>query len=218
MFLEIEAVLSVEAIDEALKLLTDASFGNGRATAGWQAREVKNNEQADSDAAKALCGMAERALLENPVFRAAAQPKKIIKTLLSRYRPGMAYGTHIDDAIMAGHRTDLAFTVFLSDPQSYEGGELVVEGNDGEASFKLAEGNALLYPATTLHRVNDVTRGERLAIAGWVRSLIRSAEDRDILFDLENAVAVLRQQGADRTPLNALLKVKANLLRKWAED
>jgi PKHD-type hydroxylase len=119
---------------------------------------------------------------------------------------------------MAGIRTDLSFTLFLSDPDSYDGGALVIDGSDGENEVKLPAGSLVLYPTTTLHRVQEVTRGERLAVVGWVRSFIRNAEDREILFDLENVIASLRSNNADRALLDHILKIRANLLRKWVED
>lgn len=193
-------------------------FGDGRKTAGWHAKAVKNNEQAQGAAAQAISDMIAKMLLAHPVFKAAAMPKQFVKVLLSRYRPSMAYGTHVDDALMGGIRTDLSFTLFLTDPASYEGGALIVEGNDGDTDVKLPAGSLVLYPTTSLHRVDPVTRGERLAVVGWVRSYIRSHEDREILFDLENTIAALREAKADRAIMDRLFKVRANLIRKWAED
>jgi len=220
MFLQIHGVLDgprVKALREKIEADPEA-FRDGRKTAGWHAKDVKNNEQAKGDAATAVTEMVRQALLQNPVFKAAANPKSFVKLLLSRYRPGMAYGSHVDDALMGGIRTDLSFTLFLTEPGTYEGGALVIEGNDGDTEVKLPAGSLVLYPTTTLHRVEPVTKGERLAVVGWVRSYIRSHEDREILFDLENAIAALRQAGAERAVMDRLLKVKANLLRKWAED
>jgi PKHD-type hydroxylase len=126
----------------------------------------------------------------------------------------MAYGTHVDDPLMGGTRTDLSFTLFLSDPTTYDGGALVVEASDGANEIKLPAGSLVLYPATTLHHVQQVTRGERLAVVGWVRSFIRNTEDREILFDLENLIASQK----DRIVLDQLLKIRANLMHKWVED
>ena len=138
----------------------------------------------------------EQALLAHPVFKAVARPKQLVGLLVSRYRPGMEYGLHVDDAMMQGVRTDLSFTLFLSAPEAYEGGELVIEGNDAENAIKLPAGSAVVYPTTSLHRVAPVTAGERLVVVGWVRSLIRRADQREILFDLDAAVAEMRQAGA----------------------
>jgi PKHD-type hydroxylase len=194
------------------------AFESGTQTAGWHATHVKNNEQAAGIESDGLRKLVETTLLAHPVFKAAAQPKLIIKTLVSRYKPGMSYGTHVDEPLMAGIRTDLSFTLFLSDPNTYDGGALIIEGSDGENEVKLPAGSLVLYPTTTLHRVQEVTRGERLAVVGWVRSFIRNAEDREILFDLENVIASLRVNNADRALLDHVLKVRTNLLRKWVED
>ena len=158
------------------------------------------------------------ALLANTAFRSIARPKDFVNMLASRYQPGMAYGTHVDNALMGGVRTDLSFTLFLKEPDSYEGGALVIEGNDGESEIKLPAGSLVLYPTTTLHHVSEVTSGERLAIVGWVRSYVRSHENRETLFDLENSIASLRLANVDRAILDRLLKVKANLMRGWVED
>jgi PKHD-type hydroxylase len=130
----------------------------------------------------------------------------------------MEYGLHVDDALMHGMRTDLSFTVFLSGPDTYEGGELVIAGNDADSSIKLAAGSAVVYPTTSLHKVAPVTAGERLVVVGWVRSFLRRADERELLFDLDAAVAELRQSGAAKPLLDRILKVRANLLRLWAED
>jgi PKHD-type hydroxylase len=194
------------------------AFESGAQTAGWHAKDVKNNEQAKGTAANAVREVVEAALLAHPVFKAASQAKKIIRSLVSRYKPGMAYGTHIDDPMMGGVRTDLSFTLFLSDPETYDGGALVIEGHDGDTEIKLPAGSLVLYPTTTLHRVNAVTRGERLAFVGWVRSFIRNGDDREIVFDLENLIASLHASKADRRMLDQVLKIRANLMRKWVED
>jgi PKHD-type hydroxylase len=138
--------------------------------------------------------------------------------LVSRFRPGMSYGTHVDAAIMDGQRTDLSFTLFLSDPDSYDGGELVLEENEGDTAIKLPAGGLVLYQTTSLHRVAEVTRGERLAIVGWIRSYIRSPEHREILFDLDQSVAALREIEVDRRVLDRIFKVRNHLTRMWAED
>lgn len=220
MIVQIQDVLAPEQVEAIRERLAGdpQSFEDGQKTAGWQAREVKRNEQAAGTTAMAIGKLVEANLQANPVFRAAAVPKCLVKILVSRYRPGMSYGTHVDDALMDGQRTDLSFTLFLSDPDSYAGGALTIEGNDGDSAIKLPPGSLVLYPTTTLHRVEPVTQGERLAVVGWVRSYIRSPEDRDILFDLENAIASLRQAEAGRAILDRLLKVRANLMRKWLDD
>jgi PKHD-type hydroxylase len=194
------------------------AFESGKNSAGWHAQAVKNNEQVASDVAKQIRDMVEKVLLSNGLFNAAAQPKKIIHMLVSRYKRGMSYGTHIDDPLMGGNRTDLSFTLFLNEPDSYEGGELVLEEQDGDSEIKLPAGSLYLYPSTTLHHVREVTNGERLVIAGWVRSFIRDPSEREVLFDLENLIATLQAGKADRSLLDHALKIRANLIRKWVND
>jgi PKHD-type hydroxylase len=220
MLLTIADVLPPGAIDDIHKTIAAGhiAFQDGGATAGWQAKSVKNNEQAAGAGLEPMLASIRAALLANPVFAAAAQPKQLLGVMLSRYRPGMAYGTHVDNALMSGIRTDLSFTVFLSEPASYDGGALVIEGNGEEHEIKLAPGCAVVYPTTSLHHVRQVTSGQRLAVVGWVRSFIRSHENREVLFDVENVIATMRLQSTDRALLNQMLKVRANLQRGWVED
>lgn len=220
MLVQIAGLLPVDKVQDIRNgLAADApSFVSGKATAGAQAKIVKNNDQSASPVAKAVIADVREALLANAVFKAAARPKEIIGMLVSRYREGMAYGTHVDDALMSGKRTDLSFTFFVSEPDSYDGGELVIEGNDGENAIKLPAGSVVVYPTTSLHRVAEVTRGERLVVVGWVRSFIRNGEQREILFDLDQTVAALIGTKADRGITDRVFKTRNNLTRMWAED
>jgi PKHD-type hydroxylase len=145
-------------------------------------------------------------------------PRTVSPMLLSRYQTGMTYGRHVDDALMKGLRTDVSFTLFLSDPQSYEGGELVIEGTFGEQAIKLEAGSVVTYPSTTLHRVEPVREGVRLAAVGWVRSYVRSAEQREILFDIETVRRRLFDRSGKSEEFDRLTKVQSNLLRAWADD
>lgn len=221
MLLQIAQVLPPVLLGECLSLAeTRTRFFDGKSTAGWHARERKNNLQARPDAAlQAVFAQVEKTLLAHKLVIAAARPKSIVKLLLSRYEAGMSYGTHVDDAIMRGQRTDLSFTLFLNAPNQYEGGNLVIDEPAGERAFKMDAGAMLLYPSTTLHRVEQVTSGNRIVIVGWIRSLVRDAQEREILFDLERIIASQRaKQTADDSALELLLKTRSNLLRKWAED
>jgi PKHD-type hydroxylase len=220
MMLHIASVLDQETVTTIRASLAreDAAFTAGKSTAGWYAKDVKHNDQATGAVATAAMEQVKAALLANALFLSAARPKTFVKTLVSRYRPGMHYGTHVDDALMGGIRTDLSFTLFLAAPESYEGGELVIESPDGETDVKLEGGSLVLYPTTSLHRVNEVTKGERLAIVGWVRSFIRSAEQRETLFDLDQVVAQLKATDADRVLMNPVMKIRNTLTRMWAED
>jgi PKHD-type hydroxylase len=220
MLLTIANAISSEDVTDVHKALESGriAFQDGVATAGWAAKSVKKNQQATGPALEPLLETMRQKLMTHPVFVAAAQPKQLVGVMLSRYLPGMAYGTHVDNALMGGVRTDLSFTLFLSEPETYEGGALVIEGNGEEQEVKLNAGSLVLYPTTSLHHVSEITSGERLAIVGWIRSFIRSHDHRETLFDLENAIATLRIQNADRALINQLLKVRANLQRGWAED
>lgn len=218
MILCLAEILSAADLAIIRGALESAAFQDGGKTAGWHARTVKKNEQADPTA---IGGIGERigaALKANPVFAAGVQPRSIRPVLISRYGEGMEYGPHVDDAIMGGQmRTDVSVTVFLNPPDDYDGGDLVIESAGGEQSFKLPAGHAIAYPSTTLHRVEKVTRGTRLVAITWVQSLVRGADDREILFDLDQARrALFAQQGKTRE-FDLIAKSYANLLRKWSE-
>ena len=218
MILQIDGLLSKESILALCATLAREhdTFVSGKTTAGWAAKAVKNNDQSIGPAAQAAISEVRDALLGNAVFKAAVRPKEIIGMLVSRYRPGMSYGSHVDDAMMQGKRTDLSFTLYISDAQTYAGGELVIEGNDGDSAIKLAAGSVVVYPTTSLHHVAEVTQGERIVVVGWIRSYIRNAEQREMLFDLDQTIAAL--QSADQAILNRVLKTRNNLLRMWVED
>jgi PKHD-type hydroxylase len=200
--------------------LTKIEFVDGRATAGWHARLVKNNLQAASGdrAGTALRQTLATKIGDNPLFRLAARPKSLTPFLLSRYEPGMNYGSHVDDALMNGVRSDLSFTLFLSDPASYDGGALVIETPAGEDDIKLPAGSLVAYSSTTLHRVAPVTRGVRFVAVGWARSFIPDAARRELLFDLDTARQRLFQQHGKTAEFDLLSKTSANLPRMWAED
>ncbi len=220
MLLQITDVLSLENAQSIREALTREGdyFTSGKATAGWHAKGVKDNEQSTGPTALKAIDMVKTALSQHPVFESAARPKVFVKMLVSRYSPGMHYGRHVDNALMGGTRTDMSFTLFLSDPASYDGGELRLEGHDGDTDVKLPAGGLVLYPTTQLHQVMAVTRGERLAIVGWVRSFIRNTEARETLFELDQIVAQLRPREGDRGLLDQIFKVRNTLTRMWVED
>jgi PKHD-type hydroxylase len=219
MILAIPDVLSAADVAALRDGLAEAVFTPGEATAGWAAREVKANLQAsDSPAVEAMRALVQRRLLEHPVLALATRPKSIVGPLFARYQPGHGYGTHVDNALIAGVRTDVSFTLFLSDPQSHDGGDLVIDTPSGEEAFKLAPGSVVTYPATTLHRVAPVTRGERLAAAGWIRSHLRDAAQRELLFDLETARRRLFEREGKTAEADLLAKCAANLMRMWCDD
>lgn len=218
--LRIAKVLDVHALGAIREALADRSlFEDGKLTAGWAAKAVKSNLQMqESKLERGLVAQIEHALMAHPVFVAAARPRNFIRTRISRYEPGMGYGWHTDDAVIEAARTDLAFTLFLSEPETYEGGELEIDESSGISEIKLPAGHAILYAATTIHRVAEIRAGYRLAAFGWVRSLVRSQDRREILFDLDLAIhSVFEREGKSET-FDRLSKTKSNLLRLWAED
>jgi PKHD-type hydroxylase len=213
-------VLPAKELATVRAALKRARFVDGRATAGFAARLVKNNRQAEgSDRSLAtIRELVAARILGNEVFRIAVRPKAISPLLFSRYEKAMHYGSHIDDALMDGMRTDVAFTLFLSDPKSYAGGELVIETPAGDDEVKLAAGSLVAYPATALHRVNDLTRGTRLAAVGWARSFIRDGARRELLFDLDTARRHLLTRAGKSAEFDLVSKSLANLMRMWADD
>ncbi|MEZ5995372.1 MAG: Fe2+-dependent dioxygenase [Hyphomonadaceae bacterium] len=218
----LQHVLEREDIERVRQALAGANWLSGKRTAGAVARAVKENLQADGADARvqALERFVTEALQRHPLFEFAARPQRISRVLFSRYEPGMTYGAHTDDALMgAGEgrlRTDLAFTLFLAARGDYEGGELVVESALGEQSIALDAGDAILYPAGSIHRVAPVTRGARIAAVGWVQSFVPDPAQRETLFDLSVARSRLAAAGAAHEELLRLDKSISNLLRMWA--
>lgn len=218
MFLVVQGVIAPAEVAVLAEAARGLVFDDGKKTAGRHARDVKANDQAaPSPERDAILARVERALKENTLFRSAARPKAISPLILSRYRIGQTYGLHVDDALMGGLRTDLSFTLFLADPESYDGGALIVEDPLEARAIKLAAGDLILYPATTLHQVEPVTRGERLAVVGWVQSLIRQGERREMLFDLDQAVEAVFSSSGKSPVFDTLVKTRSNLLRMWAD-
>jgi PKHD-type hydroxylase len=219
MIVTIADILSGADLEEVRNGLSAVAFIDGRETAGWAAKGVKANLQARTGRQVArLRDLIAARLLAHPVFALAARPKQILGPLFARYEPGHAYGVHVDDALIGGVRADMSFTVFLSPPEGYQGGELIIDTAAGEEAFKLAAGSMVLYPATTLHRVAPVQHGERLAAAGWVRSLIRDPTRRELLFDLDTARRRLFAAHGKTEEGDLLAKCAVNLMRLWCED
>ena len=218
MLLVIENILTKAEVSALREVAAGLQFGDGKATAGRFAREVKANDQAlPCPELDAVLAKVEQALAASPLFRSAARPKALTKLILSRYRVGQTYGLHVDDALMGGIRTDLSFTLFLAEPDSYDGGALVIEDMFEARAVKLESGEVILYPSSTLHRVEPVSRGERLAIVGWVQSVIRDPGQREVLFDLDQAVEACFAAEGKSAQFDRLAKTRANLLRMWAE-
>lgn len=220
MILCIANVLDEAALGEVRDAVRNGTFVDGLMTAGWASRLVKRNEQlAGGPEARSAQERVVDALKANSVFATAAMPKKIGPPLFARYTPGMAFGTHMDNAVMGDDnlRTDISVTVFLSAPEDYDGGELVMETSAGESAYKLPAGAAVVYPSTMLHRVNEVTRGMREVAVMWVQSLVRSAERRELLFDLERARRALFERDGKTPEFDLLHKTASNLRRMWVE-
>ena len=212
-------VLSTDEVALVRQALAQAAFEDGRVTAGFAASLVKNNRQATNDRKiETMRKLLEERILGNELFALAVRPKALTSMMFSRYEGGMQYGSHVDDALMQGMRTDVSFTLFLSDPASYDGGELVIESASGEDAVKLAAGSLVGYPSTTLHHVSPVTRGERLACVGWARSFVRDGAQREMLFELDTARRQMFAKDGKTAEYDLVSKSLANLLRMWVED
>lgn len=219
----LENVLSSAHVDAFVKVLGDeALFESGEGTAGRAAKKRKRNLQAVADRPEVqrIVSEVREALNRHSLFQRFAVPERVGRILVSRYEPGMTYGTHFDEAFIDGLRTDLSFTLFLSDAESYRGGELALHSPMGTQAIKLPAGCALVYPSDQLHGVRPVESGVRLAVIGWVQSRIRAAEQRQLLFDLAEAARLVQDasgapDGFDEA-LSQLKRVRNNLLRLWA--
>lgn len=217
MILHLSQCLSAADL-EAIKAMTkDIPFHDGQSTAGRAAIQVKQNQQADMVEVAGILKLVEQRLLVNDLFVQSTYPQQFVRMLLSRYQTGMHYGTHVDEALINNHRTDISFTLFLSDQTQYQGGELVLEDSSGERSWKLDAGDLLLYPSTYLHRVNEVTEGERLVIVGWVTSRVRDPNQREILFDTELSLREEFNLRGKTQQYDRLSRIRNNLLRQWLD-
>jgi PKHD-type hydroxylase len=222
--IELATVLDMAQVAQAGAMLDAADWVDGRATAGHQSAQVKHNRQLPegSPAARQLGDLVLGALERHPLFLTAALPSRVFPPLFNRYEGGEHFGSHVDNAIrqVTGTglriRTDLSCTLFLSNPGEYDGGELVVEDHYAERRVKLAAGDAILYPATSLHRVEPVTRGVRTSCFFWVQSMVRDAGERALLLDLDLAINQLRDRVPEEGGLVQLTGLYHNLLRRWA--
>lgn len=225
MLLHIPDVLDAAALARSGALLTQADWADGRITAGSQAATVKNNLQLPetSPVARQLRALVLEALAKNPAFFSAALPKRIYPPLFNRYGGATnAFGNHVDNAVRthpatAQHvRTDLSFTLFLNDPSEYDGGELVIEDGMGGRAIKLPAGHLILYPAYSVHRVEPVTRGARLACFSWLESMVREPQQRALLHELDMSIAALRDAHGETAAAVRLTSCYHNLMRMWA--
>jgi len=225
MLLQVPQVLSAEQVADSRRQLDAAEWIDGRVTAGHQSARAKDNVQLSEDApvAKQLGQLILAALERSPLFMSAALPLKIFPPLFNRYAGGQSFGVHVDNAVRQVRntphrvRTDISATLFLSDPAEYDGGELVVEDTFGTHSVKLPAGDLVLYPASSLHRVQPVTRGARVASFFWIQSMVRDDGQRTILFDLDLAIQRLSIDVPNHPSLVQLTGTYHNLLRRWAD-
>ena len=219
-------VLSKAEVADFRAAMDAADWEDGRSTAGAQSARVKKNEQLppNSDIARQLGEAVVRALVANPLFVSAAIPKQIFPPLFNRYGVGQHFGIHVDNAVRGDHlsgariRTDLSVTLFLSEPEEYDGGELIVEDYYGSHRVKLPAGHLVLYPATSLHAVTEVTRGARVASFFWLQSMVRDGQARSLIFDLDTAIqGPVQRVGRDDPELVKLTGIYHNLIRCRAE-
>ena len=225
MLVHLPKVLTGAQVARCRELMDRAPWVDGRVTAGHQSARAKDNLQIPEDApeAREMGQTIVRALEQSALFVSAALPFRVFPPLFNRYEPGMAFGAHVDNAIrqIAGTplrvRTDLSATLFLSALEEYDGGELVVEDTYGAHAVKLPAGDMVLYPATSLHSVNPVTRGTRLASFFWIQSMVRDDGERTLLFDLDVAINRVNQAAPDHEGVFALTSCYHNLLRRWAD-
>lgn len=220
MLICIPQILKPDEVDQILDVLGGGQFVDGRLSAGEMARDVKNNlefQRPGNDAIE-IDRVIGRALLANNIFQDYALPKQIATPIYSKYVPGMEYGEHVDSPLMGHIRSDLSMTLFLADPTSYDGGELTIRTSFGDQQVKLPAGDAVLYRSTALHRVQPVTRGERIVALSWIQSQIKDEGMREIIFDLAVASRQLHEPGADTKDVgNQLFKVYANLMRRHVD-
>jgi PKHD-type hydroxylase len=225
MMIQIPNVLPAQELAEIRRLIDGAAWVDGNVTSGRQAALAKRNRQLseDSPAARRAGAIVQDALGKSLLFMAAALPAKVWPPLFNRYGVGEQFALHVDNAVRLGRggterlRSDLSATLFLADPASYDGGELVVEDTYGAHEVRLAAGDLILYPASSLHHVTPVTRGERLAAFFWVQSMVRDDGARTLLFDLDTAIQRLSGDRPDHPAVLQLTGVYHNLLRRWAE-
>lgn len=220
---EINKLLSQADLEKIQSLLGDAQWQSGSSSAGLHARNKKANEEMDQSTQSwnTINKTVVSQLYSHPEFQSMVLPSKVSAAFVSRCQPGMYYGQHIDDPIMgnltARYRSDVAITVFLSDPHTYDGGELCIQSRFGEVSIKLAAGSAVVYPASSLHEVTPVTRGERIVCALWAQSMVRDEKHRELLQDLDVVRQALNISTPKALATQKVEHVYANLLRLWAD-
>jgi PKHD-type hydroxylase len=223
MLTHIKGVLDREQLATVQQLITAGKFSDGSSSAGMAARRVKHNEELvlEQKPMRDLNNLVMGKLVKHPVYRSAALPLKIAAPYYAHYTQGMSYGEHVDDPIMGSgpeiYRSDISVTIFLNNPDDYDGGELVVQTSFGEQQVKLPAGDAILYPSSSVHRVAEVTRGERLVAVSWIQSLVQEPGRRALLHDLNQAREKLLREKPDADETRQVNQSYINLVRMWSE-
>jgi len=222
MLIKIEGILDTEQLKQVHQLIGAGQFVDGRKSAGKTARQQKNNQELSLDETRLreLNNIVMGSLVKHPVYQSAAMPYKIAAPYYAQYSEGMAYGNHVDDPIMgqdALYRSDLSITIFLNNPDEYDGGELAIQTAFGEQQIKLPAGDAVLYPSSSLHRVTEITQGTRRVAVSWIQSTIRGNEQRALLHDLNQAREKLLNESPDAKETAWVNQSYINLVRMWSE-
>jgi PKHD-type hydroxylase len=222
MMTRIQGVLDQRQLQTVQRLISEGQFNDGSVSAGMAARRVKHNEELSLDGARLseLNNLVMGSLVKHPTYQSAAMPLRIATPFYARYTAGMSYGEHVDDPIMGQgdiYRTDVSVTIFLNNPDEYQGGELVVQTAFGEQQVKLPAGDAVLYPSASVHRVAEVTEGERLVAVSWIQSLVRAPDKRALLHELNQARETLLHERPDADETRQVNHSYINLVRMWSE-
>ncbi len=222
MLIRIPSVLDAKQLETVNKIMDEARFVDGRLSAGKSARRVKNNQEMSEapDVMNQLNNFVMGALVRNTTYQSAALPLKVATPFFAKYGPGQTYGDHVDDPVMGApdrYRTDLSLTLFLNNPEDYEGGDLTINTPFGIQQVKLPAGDAIMYPSGSLHHVAEVVSGERRVAVTWIQSMIRSPEQRELLYNLNQAREALMQERPDDDATSKVDVAYINLVRMWAE-
>jgi PKHD-type hydroxylase len=223
MLVEIEGLLQTAQLRKIEEILSQANFVDGKLTAGKAAQRVKNNEElrGEPQQMELLIRILTSAMAHNGTFRSAVLPYRMADPIFARYQPGMTYGDHVDDPLMGlsgqRFRSDVSMTIFLREPETYGGGELVVRTTFGEKRVKLKAGSAVIYPSSSLHHVAEVTGGERVVALAWIQSYVRDPAQRELLYELDLAREHLLENAPDAPTTGLVDKSYANLLRMWGD-
>jgi len=221
--LRIPSVLDRSELDVVRRMLAGASFVDGKLSAGQVAKRVKHNQEVDRRARELeqLNNLVMGKLVQHPVYRSGALPLRVAAPYYARYTPGMRYGDHVDDPVMGAdgtlYRSDVSITVFISDPAEYDGGELVIYTPFGEQQVKLPAGDAVMYPSSSLHRVAEVARGERLVAVTWLQSLVRDPARRELLHELNSVRERMLANTPETEDAKLINKTYVNLVRMWGD-